>query len=126
MPDVFRISAHESLFIVDGGRDAELPQGSIEPVLAGPEAIVMAGRVACDAPTLFRVASRDSRGDLLLAYSGVLSTPSLILRVVTAEQYVLGEVPVAGKRTAISIFVTDLEEPDEILVALEPGEPGPA
>lgn len=34
----------ESMFIVDGGVNAELPSGSGGPVLAGPKAIFVAGQ----------------------------------------------------------------------------------
>jgi hypothetical protein len=86
------------MFILDGGVDAELPGGSKGPVIAGPEAIFVAGRVAADAPTLVRIGSPGSEGELVRAHAGDLATPDRVLR--------------------IEIFLTDLQEPDEIFVAL--------
>jgi hypothetical protein len=40
------IEARETIFILDGGADAELPSGAGAVVVAGPEAIFVAGRVA--------------------------------------------------------------------------------
>jgi hypothetical protein len=118
MSDVLQIAANESMFILDGGPNAGLPSGSGGPVLAGPEAIFVAGRVAVDAPTVLRVGGPGGQGSLVPAYSGVLSTPDQVLRVLNIDQVVLGEVRVPDSLTPISIFLTDLEEPDEIYVAI--------
>lgn len=118
--ETLRIVAHQSMFILDGGPEADLPPGSGGPVLAGPEAIFVAGRIEFDAPTTLRVGEPGGHGDLLHAYSGGLATPHRILRVVSVEQEVLGEVSVPAEHSTVSIFLSDFEEPDEIFVAVEP------
>lgn len=106
------------MFILDGGADAELPSGPAAPVLAGPEAVFVAGRVAADAATLVRIGSRGQQGDLVRAYAGDLATPERVLRLVNLTGDVLAEVAVKEEVTPIEIFLTDLDEPDEIFVAL--------
>jgi hypothetical protein len=106
------------MFVLDGGLDAELPDASDGPVLAGPEAIFVAGRVAADAPTLVRIGAPGNQGDLVLAYAGDLATPDHILRARNVLGDVLAEVHVEGEVTLIQIYLTDLDEPDEIFVAL--------
>ena len=112
------ISARESIFILDGGADAELPAGSGGPVLAGPQAIFVAGRVAPDAPTIVRIGSRRDQGELVAAYAGHLATPDRLLRLLNVGGDVLAQVPVDCQVTPIEIYVSDLDEPDEISVAL--------
>jgi hypothetical protein len=116
--DALRFSVHESMFILDGGPAAQLPRGSGGPVLAGPEAVFVAGRVESDAPTLFRIGQPGGEAGLILAHSGSLATPRCRLRVVSVAQEVLGEVSVPGPRTSILIYMTDLDEPDEIFVCI--------
>lgn len=116
--DQLRLEVNESMIVVDGGPDAELPPGSGGPVLAGPEAIFVAGRVEFDAPTVIRVGTADGAGDLVLAYSGALATPQGRLRVVNIDQDVLGEVKAPVGQTTVAVYVSDLDEPDEILVAM--------
>lgn len=118
MTNSIQISVYESMFIVDGGSGAALPAGAGGPILAGPEAVFIAGRVEYDAPTLFRVGSDGGQGDLIMAHSGVLATPHRTLRVVNVEQEVLGEVTVSGVQTLISVYLTDFDEPDEIFVQI--------
>jgi hypothetical protein len=113
-----QIQARETMFILDGGADAALPSGSSAPVLAGPEAVFVAGRVAADAPTLVRIGSLGQPRDFVRAYAGDLATPDRVLRLVNVAGDVLAEVPVKEEVTRIEIFLTDLEEPDEIFVAL--------
>ena len=110
--------AHESMFILDGGLDAELPAGAGGPILAGPEAIFIGGRVAADASTLVRIGSSGDQGDLVTAYTGDLATPDRVLRVLNVMGDVLAEVPVNDTITPLEIYLTDLEEPDEIFVAV--------
>ena len=117
MSDV-QIQARETMFILDGGVGAELPSGSGAPVLAGPEAIFVAGRVAADAPTLVRIGSPGRQGDLVRAYAGDLATPGRVLRLVNVTGDVLAEVRVDAEVTPVEIFLTDLDELDEIFVAL--------
>lgn len=112
------LAARESMFVLDGGDEAHLPDGSGGPVLAGPEAVFVAGRVAADAPTHLRIGRDRDHAELVLAYRGVLATPSRRLRVVNVMGDELGEVEVAGNSTEIEIFLSDLDEPDEIYVAL--------
>jgi hypothetical protein len=116
--DDVQIEARESMFILDGGLDADLPAGSGGPVLAGPEAIFIGGRVAADAPTLVRIGSPGTQGDLIMAYAGDLATPDRVLRLLNVEGDVLAEVHVEEKATPVEIYLTDLEEPDEIFVAV--------
>jgi hypothetical protein len=112
------IRVNESMFILDGGLDAELPAGSGGPILAGPEAIFVAGRVAADAPTLVRIGPPGSPNQLVKAYTGELATPGRILRLLNVNGSVLAEVAVPEVSTSLEIYLTDLEEPDEIYVAL--------
>jgi hypothetical protein len=113
-----RIQARETMFVLDGGADAELPSGSGAPIVACPEAIFVAGRVAADAATLVRIGSRGGQRDLVRAYAGDLATPERVLRLVNVTGDVLVEVPVTTKVTPVEIFLTDFDEPDEIFVAL--------
>lgn len=115
-----RIEAHESMFVLDGGPDAALPDGSGGPILAGPEALFVAGRVAADAPTVLRVGQPGGQEALVLAYEGLLATPDRRLRVVTVLGDVLGEVAVPNDETPVQVFLSDLEEPDLIFVAVAP------
>lgn len=87
-------------------------------MLAGPEAIFVAGRVAADAPTVVRIGPSGGEGDLVCAYAGDLATPGYVLRLVTVSDDVLAEVPVDEAVLRLEIFLKDLEEPDEIYVAL--------
>ena len=87
-------------------------------MLAGPEAIFVAGRVAADAPTIVRFGSRRDQDQLVAAYAGRLATPDRLLRLVNVGGDVLAQVPVDCKFTTIEIYVSDLDEPDEIVVAL--------
>lgn len=89
-------------------------------MLPGPEAVFVAGRVEGDAPTLICMGPPGRQDDLILAYAGELATPARVLRIVTVDQEVLGEVGVQDDVTQIKIFVTDLEEPDEIHVEICP------
>ena len=108
------------MFILDGGLDSQLPSGSGGPVLAGPEAIYVAGRVAADAPTLVKIRSGkpDSATELVRAYAGDLATPDRVLRLLDVTGNVLAEVSVNETVTPIEIFLTDLDEPDEIFISL--------
>ena len=101
------------MFILDGAVDAQLPSGSGGPVLAGPEAIFVAGRVAADAPTRVRIGSLGGQDDLVWAYAGDLATPARTLRLLNVMGDVLAEVPVDEEVTPIEIYLTDLDEPDE-------------
>ena len=112
------VRANESMFILDGGLDAELPAGSGGPILAGPEAIFVAGRVAADAPTLVRIGPPGKAEQLVKAYAGELATPDRVLRLVNVDGDVFAEVAVPDVSTPLEIYLTDLEEPDEIYVAL--------
>lgn len=116
-----QIQARETMFILDGGDGAELPSGSGGPVLAGPEAIFVAGRVAADAPTLVRIGigSLGQQGDLVCAYAGELATPDRVVRLLNVTGDALAEVPVKNEVTLVEIFLTDVDEPDEIFVALD-------
>lgn len=106
------------MFVLDGGEEATLPDGSGGPVLAGPEAVFVAGRVASDAPTHLRVGRDRDHAELVLAYRGLLATPNRRLRVVNVMGDELGEVEVAGVSTEIEVYLSDLDEPDEIYVAV--------
>lgn len=107
------------MFVLDGGHEAELPLGSGGPVLAGPEAIFIAGRVAADAETRVRLGTARTERDLVEAYDGELVTPDRILRLLNVMGDVLAAVPVRDTVTRIRIYLTDMEEPDEIVVAVE-------
>jgi hypothetical protein len=107
------------MFILDGGREAGLPSGSAGPILAGPEAIFIAGRVAADAPTLVRIGPPGTQGQLVKAFAGDLATPDRTLRVVNVSGNVLAEVEVRSSVTPLEIYLTDLDEPDEIFVAID-------
>ena len=122
MADV-QVRARESMFILDGGVDAQLPAGSGGPVLAGPEAIFVAGRVAADAPTLVRIGSFADHAELVAAFAGEIATPDRVLRLLNVTGDVLAQVPVDGEVTPVEIYVTDLDEPDEIVVTF--GSPAP-
>lgn len=117
--DDLRIEVHESMVVLDGGLDAELPEGSGGPVLAGPEAVFVAGRVAADAPTVIRLEHPGDEGDLVLAYEGEIETPERRLRVANVLGDLLGEVMVASVRSRIQIHLSDFDEPDEILVVVQ-------
>ena len=107
------------MIVLDGGPDAKVPSGSGGPILAGPEAIFVAGRVAADAPTRIRIGAPGSAGELVEAFTGTLATPNRVVRLATVTGDVLVEVIVPARSTALTIFLSDLEEPDEIYVALD-------
>ena len=104
------------MFILDGGPDSELPTGSGGPVLAGRGAIFVAGRVAADASTVVRIGTSVGHGDLVLAYEGDLETPDSELRLLNILGDVLAVVSVCSPVTRITIYLSDLAEPDEVLV----------
>jgi len=54
MTELQTLRLRESMVILDGGAGAALPDGKGGPVLAGPEAVFIAGRVATDAATVVR------------------------------------------------------------------------
>lgn len=118
VPEI-ELRAAESMFVLDGGPEAELPSGSGGPILAGPEAIFVAGRVAADASTLVRIGSPGTEGQLVKAYAGDLATPHRTLRLLNINGSVLAEVEVRGSVTPLEIYLTDLDEPDEIFVAID-------
>jgi len=118
--DEARLTVRESMVIVDGGEHAELPGGSGGPVLAGDEAIFVAGRVAADAPTLIRIGDEVATDGLVLAYSGSIRTSDGILRIASIEGHELVSVPVPTARTTVRIFLTNLQEPDEIAISIAP------
>lgn len=118
-----RIEARASMVILSGGPDAELPPETEESeagavVVPGPEAIFVSGRVEFDAPTLIRIGDAAEVGDLVLAYTGEIATPDRTFQILDTELEVLGQVQVPTDQTSLSIYVTDLQEPDEILVVL--------
>lgn len=111
------------MILIAGDWDVELPEdpaeGGVHVVVAGPEAIYVSGRVQYDAPTLIRIGDEtESTEDLTRAYEGVIATPDRRLQIMDMETEVLGEVPVAADQTRISVFLSDLREPDEILLVL--------
>lgn len=116
--DQVRLEVRASMFTIEGDPDAELPDGPGGVVLAGPEAIFVAGRVAADAPTMLRIGTSADAGDLVLAYAGEVATPNGVLRVVNTEEDLLAQVDVPTPSTRVAIYLTNLVEPDEILVAL--------
>lgn len=116
--DELRLEVRVSMFVLDGGPNAALPEGSGGPILAGREAIFVAGRVELDAPTIFRVGAPGGDSGLILGFSGSILTPRRILRVVTVEQEVLGELSVPRATTFLNIYLSDLVEPDEVFVAV--------
>lgn len=89
-------------------------------LVAGPEAIwlFVSGRVEHEAPTVIRVGDHDETDSRVLAYTGELSTPDERLQILDMDFDVLGEVHVRAGLTSLSIYLNDLIEPDEILVAL--------
>jgi hypothetical protein len=110
------LTAHESMFIIDGGVEARLPEGSGGPVLAGPEAIFIAGRVAADAATHLWMGADLEHGSLILAYTGTLTTPKLQVRITNVNGDELGVLDVDCHATCVEVYLSDLEEPDEICV----------
>ena len=114
------MKVRESMMILDGGEGSALPDGKGGPVLAGPEAIFIAGRPAADAETVVRFADEVScPSGFVEAYAGVLATPARLVRLVTAtDDLLLAEVPVAGLSTRINVYVDDPTEPDEVVLAL--------
>lgn len=118
------VECHETVVILDGGPDAAIAQGDSWPVVAGPESILIAGRIAADSPTIVRIGEEGRKSDFVLAYQGRLATPRRELRLVSAELgNVLGMVEVPDEVTELQIFLTDLDEPDEIYVELSPQPP---
>lgn len=118
MMTALQLQVCASMLILDGGPDAALPVGSGGPILAGTEAIFIAGRVESDASTKVRIGIPGEEGQLLHAYTGQLLTPLRQLRVVSVEGESFGEVTVPDPVTSVSIYLTDFEEPDEIFVAV--------
>ena len=122
--DRMSLEVRASMILLAGDEDAELPpepdDEEVHVVLPGPEAIYVSGRVEFDAATLIRIADRATAdvGDLTHAYSGELATPDRRLQILSTDFDVLGQVDVPTTSTLVSIYLTDLVEPDEILVAL--------
>ena len=113
------LKVRESILILDGGPDAELPPGSGGPILAGPEAIFVGVRVDVDAETSVRLTEIGTPpAGLVEAYRGTLQTPDRVVRLVNVTGDVLAEVPVRNEQTPVVIFLSDLEEPDEVVVSL--------
>lgn len=56
-----RVVVRESMFVLDGGLDAELPTGSGGPVLAGPEAVFIAAEWQLMPRRWFKSAGRGGR-----------------------------------------------------------------
>jgi hypothetical protein len=117
--DDVALNVRESMLIVDGGPDSELPRGSGGPVLAGPEAIFVAGRVDVDADTSVRLTQLGTAWPgLIEAYRGTLETPDRVVRLVNVSGDVLAELAVPTERTSVVVFVSDLDEPDEVVVSV--------
>lgn len=126
-----RIKINASMVLVAGDGGAELPpepddaegtnRSVLSAVVAGPEAIFVSGCVEYEAPTLIRVGDHDETGGetdgLALAYTGELATDGR-LQILNVDFDVLGEVQVRAGLTSLSIYLNDLVEPDEILIAL--------
>jgi hypothetical protein len=119
------LTVAESMFVLDGGPDALLPDGSGGPVLAGDEAIFVAGRVAADAPTHVIVTTAAPPSSLSLAYSGWLSTPEAVIRLANVYGDVLAAIEVDEPVSYVRIYLDDLVEPDEIFVQVEAGVGSP-
>jgi hypothetical protein len=113
------VNARETMFVLDGGPDAHLPQESGGPVVAGPQAIFVAGRVSADSTTLVRIGPSETPSQLVKAYEGDLETPHRTLRLLNVTGEVILAVQVHDVVTRVRIYLTDLEEPDEIFVAVE-------
>lgn len=121
-PNSITFTLHESMFVLDGHDQAHLPDSAPGPIVAGPEAVVVFGRVSADAPTAFEMRSAvgADRGALIPAYLGLIDTPDLELRVSTAHGHVLGTIPTTAVVSHIEVLLTDLHEPDKILVLIQP------
>lgn len=72
--------------------------------------------------TLFRVGDPGGQGNLILAHTGAIATPGRVLRILNFSHDVLAEIEVTGLRTSIAIYLTDLDEPDEIFVSVDQDE----
>lgn len=116
------LTINVSMFVLDGGPNALLPSGSGGSILAGGEAVFVAGRVACDAPTRIRVARSAPPASLALAYSGWLSTPDAVLRVSGVDNERIAEMVVDATNIYLRIYLDNQDEPDEIFVQV--GGPG--
>lgn len=120
------------MVLVAGDGAAELPpepddaegtnRSVLSAVVAGPGAIFISGRVEYEAPTLIRIGDHGETGGetdgLVLAYAGELATPDGRLQILNVDFNVLGEVQVRAGLTSLSIYLNDLVEPSEILIAL--------
>lgn len=110
------------MILLAGDSDAELPpepdDDMAHVVVAGSSAVFVAGRVQYDAPTLIRVGEAEGTERLTLAHTGVLATPDHRLQIIDMDLETLGEIPVRAEATPIEIYVSDLSEPDEILVVV--------
>lgn len=74
--------------------------------------------MAADAPTLVQIGRPGGEGTLTLAFDGELDTPNHAIRLVNVIGDVLGEVDVPATKTRIQVFLSNLQEPDEIYIAL--------
>lgn len=127
-----RIKVDASMVLVAGSDGAELPpepddvegtnRSVPSAVVAGPEAIFVSGRGDDEAPALIRIGDHDETdgepAGLTLAYAGALATPDGRLQIRDTDSDILGEVQVPAGLTSLSIYLNDLVEPDEILIAL--------
>lgn len=123
-----RIKVDGSMVLVAGHGGAQLPpepddaegtnRSTPSAVVAGPEAIFVSGRVEHEAPTLIRIGDHDEADGLELAYTGVLATPEGRLQILDMDFHLLGEVDAPAGVTSLSIYLDDIVEPGEILIAL--------
>lgn len=113
------LTISESMFILDGSTEALLPDGFGGPVLAGEEAIFVAGRVAADAPTHVMIGSATPPASLSLTYSGRLLTPEYVIRLTNVTGDLLAELAVRTPVSLVRIYLDDPIEPDEIFVQVE-------
>lgn len=123
-----RIKVNASMVLIAGDVGASLPpepddaegtnRSVPSAVVAGPEAIFVSGRVEYEAPTLIRIGDHDETDGLVLAYTGELATPDGRLQILNMDFDVLGEVQVSAGLTSLSIYLNDLVEPDEVVIAL--------
>lgn len=112
-------SSHPIVFVLDfANDDAEIPEYSVDSLVASNDSCVSI-RVMSDVDGEVEVGlggslPKDER--LQEVFRGVVAAPSRKIAVVSSENEVLVETPVAGGAASVVIRVDDEEHPSKVLV----------
>jgi hypothetical protein len=120
MPQSVEIAPPNSLILVVGSSLPEIPRSFGDSIVASTSTCVAVGcRSESDGPTRFLLGTE---GDITLngapAFAGKLQTPDHVVALETVEGTRVAQQAVHSDVVVIRVWVNDLSEPDEVMVAI--------